>query len=182
MFSNVKNLPLAPQYRKRLLQISTVTARNIHNHACATCNDKRSSSLMGFETWDGWLLVTHTILLSSKINWYFLLIYILRLYCFFLNLSTHFPNTTKEFFRLLENISNNPLPASHPKDRVVNVCKHKFACTNVTPKRRNGAHFITHAPHCAWVIMFCRNKFRIRGQERLLASPKGGYHLTQTWN
>ena len=131
---------------------------------------------------DGWLLVTHTIFLSCKINWYFLLIYILRLYCFFFNLSTHFPNTTKEFFRLLENISNNPLPASHPKDRVVNVCKHKFACTNVTPKRRNGAHFITHAPHCAWVIMFCRNKFRIRGQERLLASPKGGYHLTQTWN
>ena len=31
MFSNVKNLPLAPQYRKRLLQICTVTARNIHN-------------------------------------------------------------------------------------------------------------------------------------------------------
>ena len=29
---------------------------------------------------------------------------------------------------------------------------HKFACTNVTPKRRNGAHFITHAPYCAWVI------------------------------
>ena len=23
---------------------------------------------------------------------------------------------------------------------------------NVTPKRRNGAHFITHAPHCAGVI------------------------------
>ena len=183
MFSNVKNLPLAPQYRKRLLQISTVTARNIHNHACATCNDKRSSSLMGFETWDGWLIAgnTHNIVVIQ--NKLILPAYIhFKTILLFFNLSTHFPNTTKEFFRLLENISNNPLPASHPKDRVVNVCKHKFACTNVTPKRRNGAHFITHAPHCAWVIMFCRNKFRIRGQERLLASPKGGYHVTQTWN
>ena len=71
----------------------------------------------------------------------------------FFNLSMHFPNTTKEFLQLLENISNNPLPPSHPKKRVVNVCKHKFACTNVTPKRRNGAHFITHALHCAWVII-----------------------------
>ena len=34
---------------------------------------------------------------------------------------------------------------------MVNVCKHKFACTNVTPKQWNGAHFITHAPHCPWV-------------------------------
>ena len=32
---------------------------------------------------------------------------------------------------------------------VINVCMHKFACTNVTPKRRNGAHFITHALYCA---------------------------------
>ena len=37
-------------------------------------------------------------------------------------------------------------------ENVINVCKHKFACTNVTPKRRNGAHFITHALYCAWVI------------------------------
>ena len=134
MFSNVKNLPLAPQYRKRLLQISTVTARsarNIHNHACATCNDKRSSSLMGFETWDGWLIAgnTHNIFVIQ--NKLILPAYIhFKTILLFLNLSTHFPNTTKEFFRLLENISNNPLPASHPKDRVVNVCKHKFACTN----------------------------------------------------
>ena len=135
MFSNVKNVPLAPQYRKRLLQISTVTARNIHNHACATCNDKRSSSLMGFETWDGWLIAgnTHNIVVIQ--NKLILPAYIhFKTILLFFNLSTHFPNTTKEFFRLLENNSNNPLPASHPKDRVVNVCKHKFACTNVTPK------------------------------------------------
>ena len=55
------------------------------------------------------------------------------------------------FWQLLENISNNPLPPPTPKNCVVNVCKHKFACTNVTPKQRNRAHFITHAPHCAWV-------------------------------
>ena len=67
-FSNVKNLPLAPQYRKRLLQMSTVAARNIHNHASATCNDKRSSSLMGFETWDGWLIAgnTHNIFVMQN--------------------------------------------------------------------------------------------------------------------
>ena len=35
---------------------------------------------------------------------------------------------------------------------VINVCMHKFACTNVTLKRRNGAHFTTHALYCAWVI------------------------------
>ena len=44
MFFNVKNLPLAPQYRKRLLKISANSARNIHNHAkveknTATCNN-----------------------------------------------------------------------------------------------------------------------------------------------
>ena len=33
MFFIVKNLPLAPQYRKRLLQIFVIFVRNIHNHA-----------------------------------------------------------------------------------------------------------------------------------------------------
>ena len=28
-------------------------------------------------------------------------------------------------------------------------CMHKFAWTNVTQKRRNGAHYTTHAPYCA---------------------------------
>ena len=108
--------------------------------------------LMGLETWDGWLISGNTQYIFVIQNKLILHGYIhFNTILLFLNLSTHFPNTTKEFFRLLENISNNPLPASHPKDRVVNVCKHKFACTNVTPKRRNGAHFITHAPHCAWV-------------------------------
>jgi len=32
---------------------------------------------------------------------------------------------------------------------MVNVCMHKFACTNVTPKRRNAAQSLTHAPYCA---------------------------------
>jgi len=42
---------------------------------------------------------------------------------------------------------------------VINVCMHKFACTNVTPKRRNGAHFITRAPYYLWVIIL-RHVFR----------------------
>ena len=46
MFFNVKNLPLAPQYRKRLLKISANSVRSIHNHAkvektSGTCNKKR---------------------------------------------------------------------------------------------------------------------------------------------
>ena len=46
MFFDVKNLPLAPKYRKRLLQISAMSVRNIHNHAkvektSATRNNKR---------------------------------------------------------------------------------------------------------------------------------------------
>ena len=193
MFFNVKNLPLAPQYRKRLLQKSTISVRNVHNHAkvektSATFNNKRwfvgnLHVLWGLKHgMGGWLLVTRTIFVSCKINWYFMVIYILRHNCFFKIFSHISPTRQKNFCSYWRIFQIIPYPTSHPKDRVVNVCKHKFACTNVTPKRRNGAHFITHAPHCAWVIMFCRNKFRIRGQERLLASPKGGYHLTQTWN
>ena len=106
--------------------------------------------LVGLETWDGWLITgnTHDIFVIQ--NKLILHGYIhFKTIMLFLNLSTHFPNTTKKFLQLVENISNNPLPHSHPKNRVVNVCEHKFACTNVTPKRRNGAHFITHAPLCA---------------------------------
>jgi len=32
---------------------------------------------------------------------------------------------------------------------VVTVCMHKFVSTNVTPKQRNGAQCLTHAPYCA---------------------------------
>ena len=70
MLFNVKNLPLAPQYRKRLLQINGNSVRNIHNHAnvekpSATCNNKRwfreqTSRFMGLETWDGWLIAGNT--------------------------------------------------------------------------------------------------------------------------
>jgi len=35
------------------------------------------------------------------------------------------------------------------KKTVVNVCMHKFTCTNVTPKRRNGAQSLTHALYYA---------------------------------
>ena len=108
--------------------------------------------LMGLETWDGWLISGNTQYIFVIQNKLILYGYIhFNTILLFLNLSTHFSNTTKEFLQLLENILNNPLPPSRPKHRVVNVCMHKFACTNVTTKRRNGAHFITHAPHCAWV-------------------------------
>ena len=148
MFFNVKNLPQAPQYRERLLKISTNSVRNIHNHAkvektSATCNNKRwltwfvGNPLVGLETWDGWLIAGNTHDIFVMQNKLILHGYIhFKTILLFLNLSTHFPNTTKEFLQLLENISNNPLPPSHPKNRVVNVCEHKFACTNVTPKRK----------------------------------------------
>ena len=96
MFFNVKNLRLAPQYRKWLLQISASSVRNIHTkveETSATCNNKsdgRLTWLVGnlHVSWGlkhgtgGWLLVIRTIFLSCKINWYFIVIYILRLFCF----------------------------------------------------------------------------------------------------
>ena len=65
MSFNVKNLPLAPQYRKRPLKISENSVRNIHSQPkfekpSATCNNKRTSPLMGLETWDGWLIAGNT--------------------------------------------------------------------------------------------------------------------------
>ena len=137
--------------------------RNIHNHAkvektSATCNNKRwfvgnLHVLRGLKHgMGGWWLVKRTIFLSYKINWYFMVIYILRLNCFFFLIFSHiFPTQQNNFCSYWRIFQIIPYPTSHPKDRVVNVCKHKFACTNVTPKRRNGAHFITHAPYCAWV-------------------------------
>ena len=105
---------------------------------------------MGLETWDGWLISGNTQYIFVIQNKLILHGYIhFNTILLFLNLSTHFPNTTKEVLQLLENISDNPLPTSRPENRVVNVCQHKFACTNVIPKRRNGTHFRTHVPHCA---------------------------------
>ena len=100
------------------------------------------SRLMGLEPWDGWLIAGNTqdvFVIQNKLILHGHIHFKTKLH--FSDLSTHFPNTTKEFLHLLENISNNPLPPSHPENRLVNVCKHKFAYTNVTPKRRNGAHF-----------------------------------------
>ena len=175
MFFNVINLPLVPQYRERLLKISANSVRNIQNHAkvektSATCNNKRLTwfvsnlhVLWGLKHGTGGrLLVIRTIFLSCKINWYFVVIYILRLYCFFLIFPPIFPTQQKNFCSYWRIFQIIPYPTSHPKNRVVNVCKHKFACTNVTPKRRNRAHFITHAPHCAWVMRGnCCVKFSI---------------------
>ena len=76
---------------------------------------EQPSRLVGLETWDGWLIAGNThdifvmqniLILHGYINFKTILL--------FLNLSSHFPNTTKEFFRLLENISNNPLPPTPP--------------------------------------------------------------------
>ena len=63
-------------------------------------------------------------------------------------------------------VLENPIWRTKTKN-VINVCMHKFACTNVTPKRRNGAHFITHASHCAWV----KSARRCR-----VFSPAPGWH------
>ena len=108
------------------------------------------SRLVGLETWDGWLIAGNTHDIFVMQNKLILHGYIhFKTILLFLNRSTHYLNTTKEFLQLLENISSNPLPPSHSKEHVISVCKHKFACTNVTPKQRNGAHFMTRAPYCA---------------------------------
>ena len=81
------------------------------------------SRVMGLETWDGWLIAgnTHDIfVMQNELILHGCIYFKTKL--LFQNLSTHFPNTAKEFLQLLENISNKPLPTSHPKYRVVNVC------------------------------------------------------------
>ena len=101
------------------------------------------SRLMRFETWVGWLIAGNTqdiLVIQNKLILHGY-IQFKTILLFFFNLSTHFPNTTKEFLQLLENISNNPLPPSRPKNRLVNVCKHKFACTNVKPKTKKRSPF-----------------------------------------
>ena len=106
MFFNVKNLPLALQYRKRLLQMSTISVRNIHNRVkvektSTTCNNKRwfvetLHVLRGFETWDGWLIAGNTHDISVMQNKLILQGYMhFKTILLFLNLSMHFPNTTK---------------------------------------------------------------------------------------
>ena len=139
----------------------------VHNHAkvektSATCNTEQQamvnlvrgqpSRLVVLETWDGWLIAGNirTIFLSCKINWYFMVIYILRLYCFFKSFDPFSQHNKRIFAASGEYFKQSFIP-SHPKNRLVNVCEHKFECTNVTPKRRNEAHFITQALHCAWV-------------------------------
>ena len=110
-FFNVKNLPLAPQYWKSLLQISANSVRNIHNHAkvgktSATCNNKQWLAWFVGNLhilWvlkhgmGGWLVVIPNIFLSYKINWYFMIIYILTLYCFFEIFPHIFPTQQKNF-------------------------------------------------------------------------------------
>ena len=108
MFLNVKNLPLAPQYRKRLLQIDRNSVRNIQNHAkvektSVTCNNKRwfvgnLHVLWGLKHgMGGWLLVTHRDIFVMQNK------FIVHGYIHFqttlpsLHLSTHFPNTTKAY-------------------------------------------------------------------------------------
>ena len=106
MFFNVKNLPLAPQYRKRLLQMSTISVRNIHNRVkvektSTTGNNKRwfvetLHVLRGFETWDGWLTAGNTHDISVMQNKLILQGYMhFKTILLSLNLSMHFPNTTK---------------------------------------------------------------------------------------
>ena len=83
----------------------------------------QTSRLVVLEIWDGWLIAGYTHDIIPTQNKLRLHAYIhFKTILLFLNLSTHFPNTTKEFLQLLENISNNPLPTSHPKNRVVNLC------------------------------------------------------------
>ena len=73
------------------------------------------SRLVGLETWDGWLFADNTHDIFVMQNKLMLHGYIhFKTILLFLNLSTHFPNTTKEFLQLLENISNNPLPRYPP--------------------------------------------------------------------
>ena len=101
MSFNVNNLPLASQYRKRLLQISANSVRNIHNHAkvektSTTCNNKRwfmrgqPSCLVRVETWDGWLIACNMHDIFVMQNRFILHGYLhFKTAMHFLKLSTH---------------------------------------------------------------------------------------------
>ena len=92
----------------KLVQILWETFTTTHRleKTSATCNNKRwltwfvgnlhvSSGLK--HGLGGWLLVIRKIFWSYKINWYFMVIYILRLYCFFLIFPHIFPTQQKNF-------------------------------------------------------------------------------------
>ena len=105
MFFNVKNLPLAPPYRKRLLQICANSVRNTRNQAKVEKKTARHVTTSGGKratftsrgAWDGWLIAGNThdifvmqnkLILHGHIHFKTILP--------FLNLSTHFPNTTNK--------------------------------------------------------------------------------------
>ena len=75
-------------------------------------------------SWDGWLI--DIFVMQNK---YLVVIYILRLYCFFSIYPHIFPTQQKKFSSYWWIFQLNPHCPSHPKDHVVNVCKHKFPCT-----------------------------------------------------
>ena len=151
--------------------MSTISVRNVHNHVkvektSATFNNKRLFEDVLWELkhgMDGWLLVTPRYFCHAKeidTSWLYpfktILLFLKSFHTFSKHNKRIFAATRSSLLQLVENISNNPLLPSHPKEHLVNVCCHKFACRNQKPKRRNGAHFITHAPYCAWVIRILR--------------------------
>ena len=93
------------------------------------------------QTWGGLLISSNMywffFFSSRKIDWYSKHIHILRLWYFFSSLSMNFSDTTIHFSAGII-FFNNPLPPTPLKGTVMllNVCKHKFTCTNVTPKKK----------------------------------------------
>ena len=84
------------------------------------------------------LLVVQTVFLSYQKN-DATCVYTFKDNSAFSNLSTRFPTPQKHFGSYWRMFQIVPYPPSHPKELEINVCKHKFACTNATPKRRNVA-------------------------------------------
>ena len=121
-------------------------------HDIATCNNKQwfGGNLHVLKrAWNGSM---HCIFVIPK-KLMFLVYIHFKTIVLFSNLSTCFPTPQNNFCSYRRKFQIIPYPhPSHPKELGVNVCKHKFACTNVTPKWRNGAQSNTRVPYCAWII------------------------------
>ena len=126
----MKRLPLAPQYQKRLLQISTISMRNTHNNVkvektSATCNNKHRS---GQPSWDGWLIAGNTYDMSVTQNKLILRGYVHfnTMFVFFKSFHTFSQHNNRIFaatvWKIFHIIPYPLLPTL--KERVVNICQH----------------------------------------------------------
>ena len=108
-----------------------------------TTSDGSWATFTFYEAWDGWLIAgnTHdTFVMQNKLilHGYIHFKTILRLFKIFPHIFPTQQNNFCSYWKIFQII---PYPTSRSNVCAVNLCNHKFACTNATPKRRNGSPF-----------------------------------------